>query len=235
VVLQDAGGGICDPGVCLDSSNSSGEEEVVFSGVAGTTYYFVVDGYAGAVSNFELAVACGDWPGDDDDSGADDDDSGADDDDSGADDDDSGADDDDSAEPPPCTGPVNVVPTVILTDPAGVVTTELSVASPMTATLSLQNEGGVPQNQIYAGQIDGDPCLFAWSLWYSNGNPVGGGPICFSGFPSVSLVCGASATTDSHEVSPVEGVSGNPVPAGTYSLEIDTYYYGTITLPVTVP
>ena len=237
VVLQDAGGGLCDPSTCVDSSNGSGEEEVVFAGVAGTTYYFVVDGYDGAISNFELSVVCGDGPEDDDDSSADDDDSSADDDDdsSADDDDDSGADDDDSAEPPPCTGPANVVPTVVLADPAGAVTTELSVGSPMTVTLNLQNEGGITESQVYGGQIDGDPCLFAWSLWYADGSPVNGGPSCFSGFPLVDFVCAAGPVTDSHEVVPVEGVSGNPVVPGTYSLEVNTYHYGTLTFPVTVP
>ena len=239
VVLQDAGDGLCDPFSCLDSSNSSGEEEVAFDGVAGTTYYVVIDGYDGAISNYELAVICGDGPEDDDDSAIDDDDSAILDDDDSApiDDDDSAGDgdDDDSAGPVPCTGPANVVPTVTLTDPAGAPTTELSVGSPMTVTLSLENLGGVTETQVYGGQLDGNPCLFAWSLWYTNGNPVNGGPSCFSGFPVVDFVCAAPATTDAHEVVPIEGISGNPVPAGSYNLEVNTYHYGTLTFPVTVP
>ena len=96
--------GSCEPASCIDYSWNGGtdDEWLLFDAVAGTTYYFVVDGYGGAVSEFLLTLECetgddDDSAGDDDDSAVDDDDSAADDDDSAADDDDSAADDDDSA------------------------------------------------------------------------------------------------------------------------------------------
>ncbi len=67
--------GSCEPASCVTSSNVGGltDEVVVLSVTAGQPYYLVVDGWAGAVSDFDLEVDCG-VLGDDDDSAAGDDD-----------------------------------------------------------------------------------------------------------------------------------------------------------------
>jgi cysteine-rich repeat protein len=57
-VIDDLGG-VCDPTNCLDVGGNS----VTFAAVAGTTYYFVVDGYQGAVSDYTIAVVCPSTPG----------------------------------------------------------------------------------------------------------------------------------------------------------------------------
>ena len=50
--------GVCDGGFCIAYSAGVGDEQVVFDGVAGTTYYIVVDGYAGAHSSYTLSLTC---------------------------------------------------------------------------------------------------------------------------------------------------------------------------------
>lgn len=59
-VLTDLGSG-CDPIDCVDFSDSAstGDETVTFSATAGETYYFVVDGFSGATSDFDIQVECG--------------------------------------------------------------------------------------------------------------------------------------------------------------------------------
>ena len=217
-VLAAGAGGACDPASCVGSSNGTDTtEEVLFAAVAGNRYHFVVDGFSGAVSNYEIAVDCDPGAGDDDDSSV-------------GDDDDSSVGDDDDATPVPCSEAPSVVATVALTDPSGAPTTELAMGSPMTATLSLENIGGGTESQVY-----GSPCLFAWSLWYADGSPVNGGPTCAGGVTFVDLVCGEPPTTDAHSFEPVEGLSGIPVPAGSYELRIETYNYGIQVFTVTVP
>ena len=68
-ILEDTGAG-CDAADCTDS----GDTEVTFAAVTGTTYYVVVDGYGGDEGAFTIDVSCG-AVGDDDDSVGDDDDS----------------------------------------------------------------------------------------------------------------------------------------------------------------
>ena len=67
-VLTDSGSG-CDPAACVES----GDTELTFSAVTGTTYYIVVDGYFGDSGEVEFSVTCG-GGGDDDDATGDDDD-----------------------------------------------------------------------------------------------------------------------------------------------------------------
>ena len=54
IVLSDAGEGICDPDVCVDF----GLSEVTFEAEAGLTYYFVVDGWAGAEGSYTITLEC---------------------------------------------------------------------------------------------------------------------------------------------------------------------------------
>ena len=58
-ILSDAASA-CDPTECIANSRnaSSDDETVTFTATAGTTYYFVVDGFSGAISEFDLAVTC---------------------------------------------------------------------------------------------------------------------------------------------------------------------------------
>lgn len=81
----------CAPSACLAASvhPNSEAEAVTWSAVAGSSYVVVVDGWDGAVSAFQLGLACTP-PGDDDDEGPDDDSTP----------DDDSASDDDSADPP---------------------------------------------------------------------------------------------------------------------------------------
>jgi cysteine-rich repeat protein len=53
-VIEDTGG-VCDISSCLDF----GDQSVEFQAVAGTTYYFIVDGYNGAEGPFSINVTCG--------------------------------------------------------------------------------------------------------------------------------------------------------------------------------
>jgi hypothetical protein len=53
LVLQDSGHG-CDPLDCV----AWGLKKVTFPAEAGATYYFVVDGYAGALGAFDITVEC---------------------------------------------------------------------------------------------------------------------------------------------------------------------------------
>jgi hypothetical protein len=163
--------------------------------------------------------------GDDDDAG-DDDDVG---DDDVADDDDSTGDDDDSG-PPPCTNPPNVVPTVVLTDPSGAVTTSFSVGNPLTITVDLENIGGGTETAVYGSQ-----CLFNTSVWNPAGEPQGGERSCSSGVLVIDYICGDPPTTDVFTLEAVQTPSGVPLESGTYELQVFTYDYGTIVLTVTVP
>ena len=91
-----AGGGDCDPNECLDASVNAPDqpEEILFSADAGESFYVVVDGHQGAMSEYLISLTCPDT-GDDDDA-VDDDDTAPDDDDVVPDDDDTAPDDDDA-------------------------------------------------------------------------------------------------------------------------------------------
>jgi cysteine-rich repeat protein len=52
-VLNDLGG-VCGAAQCV----SAGDSSVTFDAVGGQTYYLVVDGYNGAVSDYTIAVTC---------------------------------------------------------------------------------------------------------------------------------------------------------------------------------
>jgi len=56
LILADTGNG-CDPTDCV----AWGLKKVTFPAKAGLTYYFVVDGYAGALGGFDIAVECPLW------------------------------------------------------------------------------------------------------------------------------------------------------------------------------
>ena len=68
-ILEDTGSG-CEASDCIES----GDTEVTFAAVTGSTYYIVVDGYGGDAGGYTIDVTCG-AVGDDDDSVGDDDDS----------------------------------------------------------------------------------------------------------------------------------------------------------------
>ena len=217
-VLEDTGSG-CEPTSCVTSANGTSSTELaVFTPVLGQTYYFVVDGYSGSISDFTMNLDCNPPAGDDDDSGDDDDD------------DTSSGDDDDSAVD--CADPVQIVPTITMTDSSGQPTTTLSPADPLTLSVSIENQGGDSGTTNFVYPSD---CIFSWSLWYSNGNPVTGGPICSTGLTVNDYTCGSAPVTGTDVVIPIEGVSGNPVPAGTYNLQVDTVYFGVSNYSVTVP
>ena len=58
-VLDVGPGGECNAANCLAAGTQSGASDAVtFNAVAGHTYYLVVDGYQGAVSNYHIAVTC---------------------------------------------------------------------------------------------------------------------------------------------------------------------------------
>jgi hypothetical protein len=61
-VLVDADGE-CDPDNCEDLSTNGGsaDDTVTFAATEGETYYFVVDGFAGATSEFDIDIGC-DFP-----------------------------------------------------------------------------------------------------------------------------------------------------------------------------
>ncbi|MCP4871959.1 MAG: hypothetical protein GY898_24910 [Proteobacteria bacterium] len=215
-VLAAGPAGECDPLGCVASSAGTADsEEATFAALVANTYYIVVDGYDEATSGFTIEVDCDPNGGDDDDSGADDDDSGDDDDDSG---------------PPPCSNPPNVVPTAVLTDPSGAVTTSYAEGSPLTITLSLENVGGGTETAVYGSQ-----CLFGTSVWSALGEPQGGERTCSAGVRIEDLVCGAAPTTDTYTLAAIQTPSGTPLPSGTYELHIDTYDYGTLIETLTVP
>jgi len=54
IVLEDEGLG-CNPASCVNW----GFEDVTFEATAGTTYYLVVDGWLGAVADYDLVFSCG--------------------------------------------------------------------------------------------------------------------------------------------------------------------------------
>jgi hypothetical protein len=60
VVVGTTGTSGCDPiGACVGASaTTNGTEAVSFAATAGQSYYFVVDGYAGAISGYSLSVGC---------------------------------------------------------------------------------------------------------------------------------------------------------------------------------
>jgi hypothetical protein len=58
VFVLDHAGGVCDGANCLEY----GDNQVTFTAVANTTYYIVVDGYFGAVSDYTIDVSCGGGP-----------------------------------------------------------------------------------------------------------------------------------------------------------------------------
>ncbi|MEE2830555.1 MAG: PPC domain-containing protein [Myxococcota bacterium] len=218
-VLGDPAGTHCDPAECVGASAGSGtEEEVTFDAVAGQTYYFVADGYSGGVSNFVMNLDCTGGGDDDDDTTVPDDD------------DTTVPDDDDTTDP--CLGPPNITPTITLTDAAGNPTTSLAAGSPLTVNVQVQNQGGDSGTTSFTY---GSSCIFNWSLWYQNGNPVTGGPVCLSVVTNQNYGCGDPAVSGSDSVEPIEGVSNNPVPPGTYDLLVDTIYFGLFSYQVTVP
>ena len=222
-VLAAGVGGACEPGSCVGASTSaSPNEEVIFEAVGGNAYHFVVDGYGGGISAYTIELDC-------DPSGGDDDDSSADDDDSSADDDDSSADDDDDATPD-CGQPPSIVPTVTVTDAAGIPATEFSAGNPVTVTLSLENVGGGTQTEVY-----GSSCLFQWSVWDSGGVPMNAGPSCLAIPTIVDFVCAAPPVVDAYPVDAVEGIAGAPLPSGAYELRVDTYWFGVQVFALTVP
>ncbi len=55
LVLEDDGASGCAAGACVGVGSSS----VTFTATAGTYYYFVVEGYQGATSTFDIDVTCG--------------------------------------------------------------------------------------------------------------------------------------------------------------------------------
>ncbi len=59
MVLQETAAS-CDPESCFAASSNSGtaDESVTFTAVGGTTYHFVVDGYAGAEGDFLIRAEC---------------------------------------------------------------------------------------------------------------------------------------------------------------------------------
>ena len=219
-VLSDPNGIGCDPASCVSSSSGTGQEETTtFDAVAGQTYYFVVDGYEGSISNFTMSLDCSPVGDDDDDdtTPADDDDT-------------TPADDDDAA--PDCDDPVVIGAVVTLTDASGALTNTLTTSDPMTVNVSVENSAG---NSGTTSFTYGSPCIFNWSLWYQNGNPVSGGPTCPGAVTFQDYTCGAPAVVGTDTVSPIEGVSGNPVVPGTYDLIVETIYFGTFNFVVNVP
>jgi hypothetical protein len=52
--VLDAGNGSCDPANCSEYGNSN----TTFTAVPGQSYYLVVDGFAGAISDYTLEVTC---------------------------------------------------------------------------------------------------------------------------------------------------------------------------------
>jgi len=54
VFVLDGWWGVCSPGNCIAYHNTS----ATFNVVAGETYYLVVDGYQGAISDYTLSVTC---------------------------------------------------------------------------------------------------------------------------------------------------------------------------------
>jgi hypothetical protein len=178
-------------------------------------------------------------PTDDDDTSVvdDDDTSVVDDDDTSVvdDDDTTPADDDDAA--PDCDDPVVIGAVVTLTDASGALTNTLTVSDPMTINVSVVNGAG---NNGTTGYYYGSPCIFSWSLWYQDStpsapHPVSGGPTCPAAVTFQDYTCGAPAVVGTDTVSPIEGVSGNPVVPGNYDLIVDTIHFGIFNFVVTVP
>ncbi len=66
---------LCNPELCIgeDWAGGANPETVTFDAFAGTAYIFVVDGWAGAISQFDLTIDCGDAPLEFCDNGLDDD------------------------------------------------------------------------------------------------------------------------------------------------------------------
>jgi hypothetical protein len=57
-VLQASSGGDCDPDTCIEYSAGLADESVTFTALSGVTYYLVVDGHLGAISDFDLSLDC---------------------------------------------------------------------------------------------------------------------------------------------------------------------------------
>jgi hypothetical protein len=57
-VLQASSGGNCDPDTCIEYSAGLADESVTFTALSGVTYYLVVDGHLGAISDFDLSLDC---------------------------------------------------------------------------------------------------------------------------------------------------------------------------------
>lgn len=53
-VLDGSEGDVCNPDACVTCNNLSAS----WTGTAGTTYYVVVDGFDGAVSDYDLSISC---------------------------------------------------------------------------------------------------------------------------------------------------------------------------------
>jgi hypothetical protein len=170
---------------------------------------------------------------DDDSSAADDDDSSAaDDDDSSAvdDDDSSAADDDDTTPIDPCDEPPDIQVAVTMTDPSGAPSTQFTTTQPLTVTVSVQNFGGGNPDYIYAST-----CLFRWDLWKPNGDPVDGGPDCVVQQTTRIFDCGGVPHTGSDQVFPIEFPSGIALDPGSYTLDVNSYYFGVQSFTLTVP
>ncbi len=60
IVLLSFADGVCNPDVCLNNSTAeyTGDEQVVFTGLAGRTYYVVVDGWDGVSPSFDWTASC---------------------------------------------------------------------------------------------------------------------------------------------------------------------------------
>jgi hypothetical protein len=186
-----------------------------------------VDDDDDAVDDDDSGTADDDDVVDDDDSGTPDDDDAVDDDDSGAPDDDDAADDDDSAID--CSAPPNVAAFVSVTDPTGNPSTVLTT-TPLTITVSVRNLGGGTETQTY-----NSGCIYSWQLDDGIGGYLGGGPDCPAVVIDQDYACGAEPVTQSSEIDSSSTVSGDPLAAGTYWLSVDTYFYGVISMPLTVP
>ena len=58
VVGADPWGACAPVDGCIDASQNSGTQEVTFAAGANKAYYFIVDGYAGSTSTFDISVSC---------------------------------------------------------------------------------------------------------------------------------------------------------------------------------
>ena len=60
------------------------------------------------------------------------------------------------------------------------------------------------------------------------------GPDCIAGPTTFNFPCGGPPQTDVSSVFPVYSLSGEAAPPGTYTLDVDTRYWGVQTTTVTV-